>query len=79
MRLSTEKKASEPTIDWRRLRDFRNVFMHRYLVLDKELVWNAIEHLHRCTESIAIGIRNVREVTNRIVISARFDLQIAAY
>ncbi|MCY4096590.1 MAG: DUF86 domain-containing protein [Gammaproteobacteria bacterium] len=45
MRLTTEIKATEPTIDWRRLRDFRNVLTHGYLLLDKELIWIALELL----------------------------------
>ncbi len=53
MRLTTEIKATEPLIDWRRLRDFRNVLTHGYLVLDKELVWNALELLPPLADAVA--------------------------
>ena len=42
-RLSTNIKATEPTIPWRRIAGFRNILAHDYLGLDLEAIRIVIE------------------------------------
>ena len=42
-RLSPERKAGFPAVDWPRIAAFRNVLVHNYLGIDLALVWLVIE------------------------------------
>jgi uncharacterized protein with HEPN domain len=41
-RLSDETKGKHPAIDWKRIKDFRNLIAHDYLGIDAEEVWQII-------------------------------------
>jgi uncharacterized protein with HEPN domain len=40
--LSTAYKQAHPTLDWRRIADFRNRLVHDYLGVDMDIVWKVI-------------------------------------
>ena len=40
--LSADFKAAHPSMDWRRIADFRNRLVHDYLGVDLEIVWNVV-------------------------------------
>lgn len=42
-KLSIEFQQTNPQINWRILKNFRNVLIHRYFEVDTDIVWNAIE------------------------------------
>ncbi len=44
MRISDEKQAEHPKVEWLKIRGFRNVLVHDYLGVDLERVWNIIEN-----------------------------------
>lgn len=43
-RVPQEMQALAPDIDWRRIKDFRNVIAHFYAGVDLELVWDVIQN-----------------------------------
>ena len=43
-RLPDEFKAQHSTIDWDRIRGFRNRIVHDYFGIDYSIVWNIIEN-----------------------------------
>ncbi len=43
-RLPDEFKAKSSTIDWDRIRGFRNRIVHDYFGIDYSIVWNIIEN-----------------------------------
>lgn len=43
-RISNEFKELHIQIDWRQLKDFRNVITHNYFGIDNTIVWNIIEY-----------------------------------
>lgn len=49
-RVSSELKANHPTIDWRTIKDFRNILSHEYFGIDNKIVWQIVNekliHLH---------------------------------
>ena len=42
-RLSDALKATEPSIPWRELAGFRNMLVHGYLGIDRQVVWSVVE------------------------------------
>lgn len=42
-RLSDNLKATQPTIEWRKIEAFRNVLVHDYLGIDLEIIWEIIQ------------------------------------
>ncbi|MBI5669606.1 MAG: DUF86 domain-containing protein [Chloroflexi bacterium] len=44
MRLSDERKAAFPQVNWSRIRGFRNIVVHDYLDIDLDIVWNIIQN-----------------------------------
>ncbi len=42
-KLSNELKAAHPEIDWRTLKDFRNILAHEYFGIDTEIVWQIVK------------------------------------
>lgn len=42
-RLSEDRKAAYPDVDWRGMAGFRNVLTHGYLGVDLEKVWEVVE------------------------------------
>ena len=42
-RLSEEFKATNPSIDWKRIRGFRNRIVHDYFGIDQSIVWIIIQ------------------------------------
>ena len=52
-RFSKEFQDIHPQIDWRMLKNFRNVLIHRYFEVDNAIVWHIIEvELHDIKESV---------------------------
>ena len=43
-RISEEFKSSNPHINWRILKDFRNKLIHVYEIIDYAIVWNAVQN-----------------------------------
>jgi len=43
-RLSPEFKASNPTIPWQEIKDFRNLVAHNYFGIDAEEIWDIIQN-----------------------------------
>ena len=43
-RLSDAIKASQATVEWRKIVAFRNVLVHDYLGIDLEAVWGITQH-----------------------------------
>jgi len=43
-RISDAFKKQHPKVDWRALAGFRNVLVHDYLGVDKDRVWQIVEH-----------------------------------
>jgi uncharacterized protein with HEPN domain len=41
-RLTPTTKAQYPSIDWRRIGQFRNVVVHDYMFLDYERIWSVV-------------------------------------
>jgi uncharacterized protein with HEPN domain len=41
-RVSNELKALHPDLDWRMLKDFRNILAHEYFGIDNEIVWEIV-------------------------------------
>jgi uncharacterized protein with HEPN domain len=41
-RISQEMKVQHPSIDWQKIKDFRNLVAHDYLGIDAEEVWQII-------------------------------------
>ena len=42
-RLSDEFKQAHHTINWRQVKDFRNVIVHDYFGIDNNIVWDIIQ------------------------------------
>lgn len=42
--LPEEFKTQHNEIDWRKVKDFRNVVTHKYWQVDKEIVWDIIQN-----------------------------------
>ena len=43
-RLSSELKEQYPKVDWRKIKDFRNLVAHDYLGIDAEEVWQIVHN-----------------------------------
>ena len=43
-RLPESYKAQNGTVDWRIIKDFRNVLVHEYFGIDNGIVWNIIQN-----------------------------------
>ncbi len=43
-KLSDEVKTRHSEIDWRTLKDFRNVLAHEYFGVNSEIVWDVVVH-----------------------------------
>ncbi len=43
-RLPQEFKKRHPTIDWKRIKGFRNRIVHDYFGIDHSIVWNIIQN-----------------------------------
>ena len=43
-KLSDEVKTRHSKIDWRTLKDFRNVLAHEYFGVNSEIVWDVVVH-----------------------------------
>lgn len=41
-RISNELKAIYPDIDWRTIKDFRNILAHEYFGIDNEIIWEIV-------------------------------------
>ena len=42
-RIDTEFRESNPEIEWKRIRGFRNRIVHDYFGIDYEIVWSIVE------------------------------------
>lgn len=52
-RLPDDYKALHPDINWRQVKDFRNVIVHDYFGIDNSIVWTIIEaHLPQLAEDV---------------------------
>jgi uncharacterized protein with HEPN domain len=46
IRVSDDRKANYPEVDWRRIRKFRHVAVHDYMGIDNNVVWQIVaDHL----------------------------------
>jgi uncharacterized protein with HEPN domain len=43
-RIQEEFKNSNPTIEWRIIKDFRNFIIHEYFGIDNVIVWDIIQY-----------------------------------
>ena len=56
-----EMKANFPEVEWRLIKDFRNVIVHEYFGIDTGIVWDAVKqevpllktHIRRLNELLA--------------------------
>ena len=44
MRISDDMQAHHPDVEWFKIRGFRTMLVHDYLVVDLERVWNILEN-----------------------------------
>ncbi len=42
-RVTDEYKAINPQIQWREVKDFRNILAHEYFGMDNNVIWNIIQ------------------------------------
>jgi uncharacterized protein with HEPN domain len=42
-RLSEDFKKEHPEVNWRQVKDFRNVIVHDYFGIDNNIVWDIIQ------------------------------------
>ena len=42
VKISVELKSEYPEIDWRDIKDLRNLLIHEYFGIDLEIIWNII-------------------------------------
>jgi len=42
-RISEDFKMSDPEIEWRILKDFRNFIIHEYFGINNEIIWDTIQ------------------------------------
>jgi uncharacterized protein with HEPN domain len=60
-RISADVKKSHPDIDWRKIKDFRNIVSHDYLGIDAEEVWQIIhDHLPSLREKLIALLKEIR-------------------
>ena len=54
--LSSDFKEKHPEVEWRDIKGFRNIAIHQYWNIDKEIVWEIIQdeldHLQQKIEKI---------------------------
>lgn len=43
-RIPDSYKAQHPHINWRQIKDFRNIIVHDYFGIDSNIVWDIIQH-----------------------------------
>jgi uncharacterized protein with HEPN domain len=43
-RIDKSFRDLHPTIDWRQVKDFRNIIVHDYFGIDDEIVWDIIQN-----------------------------------
>jgi uncharacterized protein with HEPN domain len=58
-RISDRTKIDHPEVDWKQIKDFRNIIAHNYLGIDAEEVWQIVQnHVPKLqTELSAIVIK----------------------
>ncbi|MEN8262828.1 MAG: DUF86 domain-containing protein [Nitrospirota bacterium] len=56
-RVSAELKKNHPEIDWRTIKDFRNILSHEYFGIDNKIVWQII------TEKLSVLYSQVIHIT----------------
>jgi len=59
-KISNELKALHADLDWRTLKDFRNILAHEYFGIDNEIVWEI------ATEKLALLKQRVVEILPHI-------------
>ena len=57
-RLSEDFKTQNPSIDWNRIRGFRNRIVHDYFGIDQSIVWNIVQNY---LPSLEIEIKSIKE------------------
>ncbi|MBF0507243.1 MAG: DUF86 domain-containing protein [Nitrospirae bacterium] len=58
--ISDELKSRYPDVDWRTIKDFRNVLSHEYFGIDNEIVWGIItEKLPFLKNQINLILRSI--------------------
>lgn len=60
-RISNELKALHPDIDWRTIKDLRNILAHEYFGIDNEIIWEIV------TEKLAPLKKRVVEILPQIM------------
>jgi len=56
--VSSELKAAHPEIDWRTIKDFRNILSHEYFGIDNKIVWQI------ANEKLTILLSQIIHITN---------------
>ena len=59
-RISNEIKALQPDLDWRTIKDFRNILAHEYFGIDNEIIWEIV------TEKLSPLKKRVMEILPQI-------------
>jgi uncharacterized protein with HEPN domain len=57
-KISDTLKAQHPDIDWRTIKDFRNVLAHEYFNINSEILWDIVQNkLEPLRNQIAILVK----------------------
>jgi uncharacterized protein with HEPN domain len=43
-KIPQEVREQYPTVEWRKVSDFRNVLLHEYFEIDTEILWDIIKN-----------------------------------
>jgi uncharacterized protein with HEPN domain len=55
-----ELKEKYSNIEWQKIKDFRNVIVHKYWILDSEIIWDIIKnHLKDLKKEINDILKNI--------------------
>ena len=58
-KISDTLKAQHPEIDWRTIKDFRNVLAHEYFNINSEILWDIVQNkLEPLKNQIAVLVKN---------------------
>lgn len=58
-KISETLKAQHPEIDWRTIKDFRNILAHEYFSINSEILWDIVQNkLEPLKNQIAALVKN---------------------
>ena len=58
-RISDDLLMSQPDIEWREIKGFRDVLLHRYFDINMERVWEAVEKLPELRAAVESLLENL--------------------